>query len=161
MGFSKVEIGDVAVDGGAGATLTVLGNTDRDSAELTTEEPETQEHYAEESDYPVAVAQRIGKSMFKCAIIDPDAELLHKVFGGTLTGTAPKSWNSPATAPIIEQTVKVTSKQGLTFTYPRARITATISGQLSHSGKLVVNIMAIPQQPTKTGVSAIIATNPA
>ncbi len=155
LGLSKIEISDIAGDGGLGTTFLALGKTYKDTAELLGEDPEIFEHYCEESDDPEETVVTKGKVTVKWSIFDSDADTLVKVLGGTATGTAPnKIWSAPATAPTIEKSVKITPKNGKVINIVRAKIVAKPNFKLAKNGVLLVDITATILTPTKAATAS-------
>lgn len=161
LGLSSILVGAVANDGGAGTTLAALGLTYQDSCKMTQDDPEVNEFFAEEYEDPIVRKQKKGKTTFSFQLMNADAEALAAVFGGTVTGTTPKVWNSPTVSPTIEKTVKITPQEGLTITIPRGSLTAKINAEFSRKGLFLIDVMVVPLTPTKAGVSPMTATEPA
>lgn len=154
LGVESILMGDIAVDGGMGTTLTALGVTYRDSAELLSEEVKATEHYSEENDDPEEIVLDKGITTVKWAIIDASPDTLIRVLGGTKTGTAPDEiWHAPATAEDIEQSVQINDKKGYSIDIVRAKITASIDYKVSRSGILKINITAKVLTPTKAATA--------
>jgi|WetSurMetagenome_2_1015567.scaffolds.fasta_scaffold00003_155 hypothetical protein len=155
LGLTSIEIGDVAVDGGMGTVLAVLGKTYKDTAELMGADPEIFEHRSEESDDPEETVETKGKITLKWSIMDSDADTLVKVLGGTSTGTAPnKIWSAPATAPNVEKSVKITPKSGKIINIVRTKIVAKPNYKLAKNGIFLVDIIATILTPTKAATAS-------
>ncbi|HQB47416.1 MAG TPA: hypothetical protein PK785_00955 [Bacteroidales bacterium] len=155
-GLAKIEIGDIAADGGVATSFVTLGQVYKDTAKLEQAEGEEIEHEVENVDDPVFSFVTKGKTTITWAIIDYDADTLVKVLGGTATGTAPnKKWEAPDSAPVLEKSVLITPKSGSTITIPRVSLRARIDYQLTRSGIAQVIISGKVLQPTKTGVKSI------
>jgi hypothetical protein len=158
LGLAKIEIGDVADDGGMGDTLSQLGYTNQDSCNFTQEDPETTDLYAEEVDDPVVSISRAGKTTFNFSVMNPDVDVLAELLGGTVTGSgASAKWNAPDTIPDIEKSVRITPLQGLVFEIPRMKITAKINGQFSKTNVFVIDVTGTVLQPEKTSASKMTA----
>ncbi|MDR1348315.1 MAG: hypothetical protein LBJ63_07840 [Prevotellaceae bacterium] len=159
IGLAKIEIGDIDPDGGMGTDLEQLGYTNQDSCSFTQEDPETTDFFAEELDDPVVSISRAGKTTFNFSVMNPDVTVLQKLLGGTITGTGDAAiWNAPSTIPVIEQSVKITPKQGLVFSVPRMSILAKINGQFSKTNIFVIDVVGTVLIPTDVSVSKISAT---
>ena len=161
IGLAKIEVGDMAADGGMGTTLSSLGYTYQDTCQMTQEDPETTDHYAEEVDDPVVSISRAGKTLFNFSIMNPDVEVMETLLGGTGTpGVAPAAdtWEAPAKIPSVEKSVTITPEQGLKFDIPRLRMTTKINAQFSKSGIMLLEIAGTVMTPLKTGVAKIKAT---
>ena len=155
LGLTKIEVGAIAVDGGMSTTLATLGYTHADSCKMVTEDPTVTEHYAEEVDDPVASVSKKGKTIVTWSIMDPDADALADVLGGTATLGV---WESPDTQPIIEKSVKITPNVGFSIEIPRASITGKINAEFSKKGIFLVDMKATVMMPTKAATKAIKTT---
>jgi hypothetical protein len=150
LGLQKIEVGDIAGDGGVATTFAALGKTYKDTADLQGAEPAVFEHYSEESDDPEEIVETKGKVTVKWSIFDTDADTLVKVLGGTSTGTAPnKIWSDGGTAPSVEKSIKITPKAGKIVTIVRAKLTAKPNYKLTKNGIFMVDIIATVLTPTK------------
>jgi len=153
LGVTKIEIGDIAADGDVSALFATVGQIYKGTASIEQEEGEDIVHESEEVDDPIEVVPTKGKTTVSWGVVDFTPENLVKVLGGTVSGIAPNTkWESPDSAATIEKSIKVTSRGGKTFTYPRASIKARISYALAKEGIAQVLITATIMQPTKTGV---------
>lgn len=155
LGLSKIETSNIAADGGIGTSFTALGKTYKDTAELVGEDPEVFEHFCEESDDPEEEIITKGKVTLKWSIFDTDADILIKVLGGTATGIAPnKIWSAPATAPEVEQSIRITPKTGKVINIVRAKIRAKPNYKLAKNGIFLVDITATILTPTKANTAS-------
>jgi hypothetical protein len=155
LGVSKIELSDIAGDGGLGIGFAALGKTYKDTAELMGEDPEVFEHRSEENDDPEEVVVTKGKVTVKWSIMDSDADTLVKVLGGTATGVAPnKIWNDAASAPNIEKSIKITPKSGKVINIVRAKIVAKVNYKIARNGIFLVDIVATILAPTKAATAA-------
>ncbi len=157
IGLAKIEVGDMAEDGGMGTVLAALGQTYQDTATMTQEDPETTDHYAEEVDDPVVSISRGGRTLFNFSLMNPDVTVLADLLGGTADAVT-DTWEAPDKIPNIEKSVKITPLQGLQFEVPRMKITAKINGNFSKSGILLIEVAGTVLQPTKTGEPKMTAT---
>jgi hypothetical protein len=156
-GIAKIEIGEIAVDGGAATSFESVGQIYKDTARMEQAEGESFEHEVEDVDDPVVIVPTKGRSTVEWAVIDFTPANLVKILGGAVTGTAPNDkWEAPDTAVIIEKSVKITPKSGKPVTLPRVSLRARINYALSKSGIGQVIISGTVLQPTKTGVKSII-----
>lgn len=156
IGVASIAMGAIAADGDMGTTLTALGVTYKDSADLQQEDAQVTDIESEENDDPEESISIKGKTTLKWSIMDMTPETLVKVLGGTVTGTAPATkWNAPATVESIERSIKVTAKNGVIYEIPRAKINAKLNVKLSKTGVALVDITATVMTPTKAGVLPI------
>ncbi len=155
-GISKIEISDIAVDGGVGTTFGSVGQVYKDTAKLEQAEGEEIEHEVEEVDDPVVIVATKGRTTLEFAVIDFTPANLVKVLGGAVTGVAPdEKWEAPDTASTIEKSVKITPSSGKPITFPRVSLRARIMYTLGKAGIAQVMIKGTVLQPTKTGTKSI------
>ncbi len=155
-GISKIEISDIAVDGGVGTSFAGVGQVYKDTAKLEQAEGEDVEHIVEEVDDPVVIVTSKGRTTLEFAVIDYTPANLVKVLGGAVTGTAPnEKWESPDSSSILEKSVKITPKAGKPITFPRVSLRARIMYTLGKAGIAQVMIKGTVLQPTKTGTKSI------
>jgi len=159
LGLTKIEVGDIASDGGMGTTLAPLGLTFQDTCKFAQDDPEETEFFAEEVDDPIVIISRPGKVKFNFSIMDPVLATLKKLFGGTITGIGDdEKWEAPDKFPNIEQSVKITPEMGLKFEIPRMKITAKINGEFSKKGLFLIEVAGTVLQPEKASVAKIMAS---
>ncbi len=81
----KLEVGDIESDGGVATSFAALGRTFKDTASITQEDAETFEFECEEEDEPIAsVLVKKGVTTIKWELVDWDASVLQKLFGGSV-----------------------------------------------------------------------------
>ena len=158
-GIAKIEMGNVAVDGGPGLTLISIGDIYEGTAEFTQDDAEVTEHYSEISDDPFLVVQKKGKMTVKFSVVDVLPSQLVLFLGGSAAGTGPAfTWDSPATVPSIEQTLKITTREGYTITIPRAKIMAKVNWNLGKTEVAKVDVEATVMTPAKAATAAVKLT---
>jgi hypothetical protein len=156
-GIAKIEIGEIAADGGPATVFETVGQIYKDTARMEQAEGDVVEHQVEESDDPVVMVPSKGKTTLEWGVIDFTPANLVKILGGAVTGTAPnEKWEAPDTAVTIEKSVKITPKTGKPITMPRVSLRSRINYALSKSGIAQVIIAGTVLQPTKTGIKPII-----
>lgn len=158
IGLAKIELGDVAADGGMGTTLAEWGYTEQDSCTFTIEEPAVTDFIPEEIDDPIHSQEIPGAKTLAFTIMDPGTDTLEKIFGGTVntTGTPPnttETFEAPSSSVSVEKSIKVTSKEGLSLEITRARVTASMDSPFSKNGLFTVRVSARVLAPTKSGES--------
>lgn len=157
LGLSKIEIGDIATDGGMGSTLAEMGYTREGSCSLTQEDPEITDYFAEEVDTPVITIAKEGKFTFAWSIMNPSVSVLADLMGGTATAET-DTWEAPSGAVTIEKSVKITPKQGFIFDIPRMSIVAKWNAPLSKTDIVAIECTGTVLEPTKSGVAKLKAT---
>jgi hypothetical protein len=158
LGLAKIEIGDIAADGGMSTSLSIWGQTLKGTCNVTQEEGDVIEHYAEEQEEPAVSIKKKGKTTMAFSVMNPDTNTMQKFFGGTVTGTgAAAKWKAPSQTPVIEKSIKITPHQGLIWEFPRVSISARINGQFGRDGIFVIEVAGTALQPEKAGESAYTA----
>ncbi|MDR1652489.1 MAG: hypothetical protein LBS01_02335 [Prevotellaceae bacterium] len=134
VGLAKVLIGNIAADGGMSTTLVELGDTWRDTCQITTDDPTRTDFSVEENDDPIFSRVSGGAINFTTQIANPSVELLQRIFGGTISGEATDTpvWNAPNKMPVIEQSLQIAAEQGFTIKAPRVSIGASINATFSN-----------------------------
>ncbi len=155
IGLASIKLGAIAGDGGIGTSLTVLGVTYQDTAELVREDPEITEIYSEENDEPEEVLETKGPALVRWSIMNVDPDEVVRVLGGEVTGTAPKVYNSPVSKAPIELSIEIVTRSGLKIEIPRAKINAKENFQFRKKGVLLIDIEARILTPTKSNTSPI------
>lgn len=156
LGLLKIEISDIAVDGGLGTVFAAIGKTYKDTADMQGADPEVFEHYSEESDDPEEVVITKGKITVKWSNFDSSADTLVKALGGEATGIAPADvWSAPDTAANIERSIKITPKAGKVINIVRAKLVGKINYKLSKNGIFMVDITATILTPTKAATPSL------
>lgn len=156
LGVSSIQISDIAVDGDVGTVFAALGNTYKDTAEITQEQDADIEHNYEEFDEPGEVVAGVKKTKLKWTITDFTPATLVKILGGTATGVAPAdTWTPPATSTVLEKSVKITPAKGKVITYPRVALRANYNYKLAKSGIAQIVIEGRVLTPTKAGIASM------
>jgi hypothetical protein len=159
IGCTKIEMGAIAGDGGMGTTLASVGEIYQGTAQFTGEAPNITDHFSEQSDDPMVSISVRGKQQVKFTIVDVTPANLVLFLGGTASGTNPAfKWDSPLTAPSIEQSLKITTTQGYTIAIPRAKISANINWMLGKTDLAKVEVTAMIMTPTKAATASVQLT---
>ncbi len=156
FGLKSIKVGDVAVDGGMGTTLAVLGVTDEGSATFTKGEDTSKEFFCEESDDPIETVTKKGITTLEWGIVDVSPATLVKVFGGTVDVTVPAVpvWEPPSSAAVIEKSIEVITKTDVKIEIVRAKISASMDLKLGKEAIGSVKIKATVLTPTKLNTKA-------
>jgi hypothetical protein len=159
IGLKSLKIGNIAVDGGMGTSLTALAGTFEDTATIIQEEGETTEFFIEESDDPIESLTKKGGTNIEWSIADMTPATLVKVLGGEVTGTGDAAkWNAPADVPSIEQSLEIISKKNIKYEFARVKIEARLDVNLSKKNVALVRVKAKVLTPTKAGVAPIVVS---
>lgn len=161
IGLTKIELGAILESGGMGTTLAELGLTYQDSCKLTEEDSEDTEFYSEENEDPEYIKSKRGKRTLEWQCMNPDADTLALILGGTATGT-PKVWEAPTSLETIEKSIKITLEDGFaTIEIPRAKINAKINHEISKKGIMLIDIKATILTPELAGLAPLSYTESA
>ena len=154
-GLTKIELSDIATDGGVGTTFATLGFTDADSTASFTQADATETLFmAAESDQPVDKDVTPGAITLAYSLLDPDPDKMVILFGGTVTGSgSAKVWSAPLQSVTIEKSVKITPKKGMVITVVRGQLSAKINFDLQKTSKMVVDISIAVLVPTKSATA--------
>lgn len=157
-GLAKIEMGDVAADGGPGTDLDPLSKTDRDSPITMVEaDPTIDRLFSHEDDDPLDTEVTGGEKPFLFTIVDPDLATFARIFGGTVTGAGDAAtWGMPSNKAIKNQTVKAYPKKGLITTIVNGSVYGKINHDMSKAGKLAIDVVVEPLKPTKAATPSII-----
>lgn len=161
LAVASIEIADIPVDGSVATVWESLGVIYKDTAQIEGDEGEEFVHEAEELDDPIEIESTKGRTKITWGVTDYAPAKLVKSLGGTVTGTgATEKWEESSVSENIEKQVRVTSKNGVTFIYPRTKIRARQSYKLSKSGIAQVLISATKMQPNNAAVAPCIIQHP-
>lgn len=153
IGLTNIKLGDIAVDGGMGDSLSNVGNTVEGSATLVTEEGQTTDFKIEESDSPImSIATEADSISLSWSSFDCDASQLQRMFGGTVvpaTSGQGETWEAPDVIPELEQSLEAIWKNGDKLQVPRAKIKAALAMSFNRGTMSQINITATILQPTK------------
>jgi hypothetical protein len=157
FGLKSIKIGDIAVDGGMGTVLAALAVTSQGTANFAKAEDEVKEFFCEESDDPIELVTKKGRTTLEFSINDVTPATLEKVLGGTVDVSVPASpvWEAPDSAPDLEKSIEVISKKDVKIEIPRARINASIDWKLGTDALATVKIKATVLTPTKDGEPSV------
>lgn len=152
VGLLKIEVGALEADGGESTAYEVLGNTLKDSASITQEDNETHEFEVEEEDEPIgSVLVKKGTTTIKWELVEWEASLLVKLFGGTATAGV---WEEPDQMTEPERSIRITPRVGNPFTYPRCKLNCKIEYEANRTGIARIVVSAKKLKPTKAGEPA-------
>ena len=159
FGLSKIEMADCPSTGAMAADkdLVNMGYTNENSAQLTMEVPDSTEFNAEEVEDPVLIIKKAKSVTVEWDIMNPSPDDMVRLMGGTASKSEASlsdndQWEPPIDEPTIEQCLRVTPKQGLGISIPRADITATFGGTYSKSELVLLHVSAKVMAPTASTI---------
>lgn len=131
---------------------TRFGLTYQDTANMSQEDGETTEFFAEEEDDAIDDIEKPGGTTFNFSIMDPDLNTLKRLFGGEIAADV---WAYPDAKATIEESLQIIPKKGLCFHVTRARIKAKFNGEFSKKGLLLLECSATVRKPNTADVRKI------
>lgn len=144
LGLTKIEVANIGSDGAPGEYAS-LGKTYEGSCNMIDEDPTATEFYCEEDDDPVVSISKKGKTTINWSIMNADANVMKKIFGGKVTeavpGTSGAIWEAPAKMEAKELAVRLTPYIGCTFEVARASVTAKMNGNFGKNDIFLVDMI--------------------
>lgn len=159
IGLKSILWGAIAVDGGMSTALTeIVGNTVRGTAVLNSTPVETTEILEEETDDPIeSINTGGGVFTFVWSSYNIDPTVLVAAFGGTV---ALGMWKAPDVLPIIEQSIKAETRNGVIMEAPRVKITAELALNMQIENPGQINFTGTVLKPTKVATPKISIGTP-
>lgn len=133
-------------------SYTAYGLTYEDTCNMSQEDGETTEFYAEEEDEAIDEITKQGKTTFNFSLMDPTLDSLKRLFGGEITE---KIWGYPDTVAEVEASIIIKPRKGLSFHISRGKVKAKFNGQFSKKGLMLLEISVTVMKPTTAGVRKI------
>lgn len=165
LGLSKIEMGDIAADGGpaADADLEQVGTELAGSTTYDTADGTEVNVNSDVQDDPLFSVTRRGATTFNWEIASYDPDTQKAYMGGTVVTddeTSKKTWQEPDNQVVQEKTIRITSEFGLVATITRASVTAKMTGKFSRDGQEVMRIAVTAKvlKPTKAGAPRVAWT---
>jgi hypothetical protein len=160
--LSLFEMGAIANDGTMGTSLTAFDDPVRDTCVLQMADGTKQNFMSEISDYAYYSVNTPGDVTIKADFYAKSASQLVSVFGGTATaesGGNPEMWNAPASQVTLEQSVRLTHKNGKKISLVRVSLTATFEWNFKRSALPLIHFTGTVLQPSDptTGLPLAIA----
>lgn len=135
---------------------TAYGLTYEDSCNMSQEDGETQEFFAEEEDEAIDDITKPGGTTFNFSLMDPTLDSLKRLFGGEI---ANKIWGYPDVVAEVEASVIIKPRKGLMFHISRGKVKAKFNGQFSKKGLMLLDVSVKVRKPNTTGVKRIYVAN--
>lgn len=146
VGCKDIQMGDIAADGGIGATLTSVGKVYKESASIVDEDGNVTKHFAEGSRYPFLVIYDAAGTIVKFVLTDISPAVLSQFLGGTVATT---TWKSPVSSFSTEKSIKIKTNFNLDISIARAFIHAKLTWNLTTKEIAKIEITAEVLEPTK------------
>jgi len=153
IGLAKFERAPIASDGGPGTVFTEYGGVSEDTFSFAEAEGTTKEVRIEQSSAPLKIFKKKGALILNCSIADADTDLFAALRGGSVaTASGVKTYSEGDEVNDVEETIRVTSDEGLIFTINRCSVSALITGALGKNQELLLALTLTALKPKKTGV---------
>ncbi|TDQ12162.1 hypothetical protein [Pedobacter metabolipauper] len=163
LGLKSFLMGDPALDGGMGLTLTeVFGATVKGSATLTATEATTEEIEIEELDTIYdELTTKAPVWTLKASTYNISATTMQKLFGGTIIGTAPAlTWKAPIGGAVLNvyQSVTAESRSGIKFNFVKMKLSGvpTIAFDKAKLGQLDFTLKMLAPDKAATPAMEIV-----
>ncbi|MDR7846596.1 hypothetical protein AWM67_08400 [Riemerella anatipestifer] len=152
LGVARIELSNIATDGGVGTSFAALGLTQEGTCKIQFGDPTMKKLNVEEFDGGADAILTSGEKKIEFTVANPDEDTLVAVFGGTKSGSAGTTvYKAPSSAVTIERSLKITPKKGLGFIFPRVLITASFTPDIGKESWVGVVVKAEVLTPTKAG----------
>ena len=148
-GLTKVEFGDIAVDGGMGTgTFTEVGQTVKGSFTMTSEEGTTTDFEIEEQDKPIMSIITPGATRITWETYDVGGAKMASLFGGSYdAGT--RTYSAPEKVVAKEVSLKITSANGLVLNIVRVSLFPTFNMPFTSDALGKISLTAAVLAPEK------------
>ncbi|MFJ1431957.1 hypothetical protein ACILD7_02505 [Capnocytophaga canimorsus] len=144
LGLSVIKVGEAATNGtmpNTDSAMTKIGKTYKDTCKISQEQSEVIEHFEEGESSPEVSFRSPKMPKLTFSIMDPDPAMLAKYVGGKESGG---KWSFSGKGTVKNCAIYVEPLQGLTFSIPNGSIEATLNGDLSSKGILLVDFVVTP-----------------
>jgi len=133
-----------------GLTLESLGKILVGTPKFTAEAPSLQQFYAAQNpDYPaLQIKEKEGLSKIEFTIMEVDADILVRLFGGVATGVAPaKSYAAPRQSADIHGSAELITESGMKLTVPKAHLVANFNWDISRTAVSQIAVVITIELP--------------
>ena len=135
---------------GADVALVSLGRILAGTPKFTAEAPGLQQFYAAQNpDFPaLQIKEKEGLTKIELTIMEVDADILVRLFGGVATGVAPaKSYAAPRQSADIHGSAELITESGLKITIPKAHLVANFAWDLSRTAVSQIAVVITIELP--------------
>lgn len=144
VGLDKIEIGDCGAAGVMGTSLAEVLLVSRGTVTLRFEEPGKTDLFIEKTETPyISIPEPNRIRQLEFSIRDVEGATLAKYFGGAVLTD---KWSAPISESIIEQSIRITTKDDGTdyreIEIPRALIRASLDGKLVRDDTAIIKVIA-------------------
>ena len=125
------------------ASMTKIGKTYKDTANINQDAADVTEHYEEGKSAPEVrkKSKKIPKVTF--SLMNPDPTMLATYIGGSVDDST-HGWGYNGDEVVANKAVYIETEQGLDFAIPNGDIEAVINGALSASGIVLIDFTVTP-----------------
>ena len=150
-GLKEVLVGTADASTGAVpaiANLTKLGEVYQDTCSFNQDDPDITEHREEGVAAPKVVQVTKTLPYITLSLMNPSADVLSKVFGGTASGDV---WGINGDEADVVKSVRLVTKVGLDFGIPNAMLTAKMNSTTIGDKTIVLVDVTIRPQAVASG----------
>jgi len=144
LGLCQILVADANAAGTmpAKSSMTKIGKTYKDTANINQDAADVTEHFEEGKSAPEVrkKSKKIPKVTF--SLMNPDPAMLAAYVGGAVDNNG--DWGYDGDEVTANKAVYVETEQGLDFAIPNGDIEAVINGALSASGIVLVDFTVTP-----------------
>ena len=162
-GITSFEMGDINATTKLGENYADVGKIHRDRVQVNQEDAEITKHFAERGKFPVAVSVQDGGENIEASMMDVSADNLVQYLGGTASNVADAKdfWSAPDDHVVVEKAVKITTKDGTIFEWPRTRVIGTRKLTPTSKGTFSLDVMFVVLDPELDSVASCTITDAA
>lgn len=158
VGLKQVKVGDAVaagtIDATAIAALTKQFKVYNDTCEVTQDAPSKTEHKEENNAIPVVVLTERNTPRVKFQVMETDADALKLLMGGINVAdldSGQTGYGFDGTDDVPNKCFQFETAQGMDIFIPNGSISATLTGKLSKTGILLVDVEITPEAVTASG----------
>lgn len=158
VGLKQVKVGDAVATGTIDSTAIAALNKQfkvyNDSCELLQDPPEKTEHKEENNAIPVVQLSERKTPRVKFQVMETDADALKLLMGGINVAdlaSGQTGYGFDGTDDVPNKFFMFETVQGMDIYIPNGNISATLSGKLSKTGILLVDVEITPEAVTASG----------
>ena len=160
LGLCQILVSDASAAGTmpAKSSMTKIGKTYKDTANINQDAADVTEHFEEGKSAPEVrkKSKKIPKVTF--SLMNPDPTMLAAYVGGTVDGKG--DWGYDGDEVTANKSVYIETEQGLDFAIPNGDIEAVINGALSASGIVLIDFTVTPcAVTTGKAIRAVMKAN--
>lgn len=157
VGLKQIKVGGAiatgTIDSTAIAGLTKQFKVYNDTCEVTQDAPSKTEHKEENNAIPVVVLTERNSPRVKFQVMETDADALKMLMGGANVAdldSGNTGYGFDGTDDVDNKCFMFETVQGMDIFIPNGSISATLTGKLSKTGILLVDVEVTPEAVTSS-----------